>query len=171
MTVRLWSLLVWALVGAGAVFWALKLGAQPQAVPAQAPVAQPQDHLRGDLTRLLGAGPAPGPQAGVAPAADAGAADPRFTLVGVISPPGPLSTEDAVALISVDGKPPRAYRVGDVVDGERVLQSVSQRKATLGPAGQPQQVLLAIPEPPEAQRGAPAFQGALPGSDDVPVQR
>ena len=39
------------------------------------------------------------------------------------------------ALISVDGKPAKPYRVGDVVEDGLVLQSVQGRRAGLGQAG------------------------------------
>ncbi len=167
MSARFWSLLVWALVGAGAVFWALKLLVRPQPLPPQATVALPPDLLKIDLTRLLG-GAEPTPAGLVAPVPDA---DSRLTLVGVVSAAAGASTNDAVAMISVDGEPPRAYRVGDLVEGDRVLQRVSQRKAHLGPAGGPPQLTLAIPEPVQALRGAPpVVRGASLAVPPPPLQ-
>ena len=91
---------------------------------------RPGRAARGDLTRLLGVDPAPV----VAAAAPEPAADARFKLVGVVSPRSPQAAREGLALIAVDGKPPRAYRVGAVVDGPNVLQAVNARGATLGPA-------------------------------------
>ena len=169
MSARWWSLLVWALAAASAVFWGLKLWAQPQPVPAHATVVQASPPLQGDLSRLLGADPEV-----AAPVAPAPVADTRLTLVGVVSPRGNGHQNEGLALISVDGKPARTYRVGALVDGVRVLQSVSLRGAALGPRGGAQQVALSLPAPLEAARGFPgaARPGAglpgLPGAAGFP---
>ena len=172
MSVRMWSLLVWALVGASAVFWALKLGARGQALPAQTTLAAAPELLQADLSRLAG---------GEAVAAQAAAvavpqvADGRLMLMGVVSPPPTLprqfpgagqapdaEAQEGLALISVNGKPPRAYAVGALVDGEWVLQSVSPRVAQIGPVGQPPQLTLKLVAPPEPARSSlPA--AAAPG--------
>lgn len=161
--------MVWAAVAASGLFWALKLGARPQAAPAQTQLAGLEAPLRGDLTRLLGSDPAPV----VAAAAPAPAADARFSLLGVVSPrSGAGAAAGGVALIAVDGKPPRAYRVGAVVDGQHVLQAVSARGATLGPRGGAAAIALNIPPPPAAATGSlPAALGgpvAPPASPAVP---
>lgn len=164
MSARWWSLLVWALAAASAVFWGLKLWAQPQPVPAHASVVQASPELQGDLTRLLGADPV----AVVASAAAAPVADARLTLVGVVSPRGNSHQREGLALISVDGKPARTYRVGAVVDGERVLQAVSLRSASLGPRDGAVQVSLSLPAPIEAARGFPGAARATPGFPGMP---
>ncbi|MBC7682684.1 MAG: hypothetical protein H7172_10145, partial [Ferruginibacter sp.] len=51
----------------------------------------------------------------------------RFVLSGVIAGRG----RSGAALIAVDGKPPKPYRVGSVVDGSLLLQSVGPRRAEL----------------------------------------
>ncbi len=162
MSARWWSLLIWALAAATAVFWGLKIWAQPQPVPAHANVVQTSAPLQGDLTRLLG----PDPVVAATPAAPAPVADTRLTLVGVVSPRGNTHQREGLALISVDGKPAKTYRVGAVVDGERVLQSVSLRGAALGPRGGAAQVALSLPAPLEATRGFPGRPGqpGLPGA-------
>ncbi len=166
MSARLGSLFIWALAAASAVFWGLKLWAQSQPVPTDATVVQVSQPLQGDLTRLLGADPVAAPVATAA----APVADVRLTLVGVISPRGNQHAREGLALISVDGKPARTYRVGAVVDGDRVLQSVSLRGASLGPSGGAAQVALSLPPPAEAARGFPGSQRpptsapGLPGS-------
>ena len=163
MSARWWSLLVWALVAASAVFWGFKLFAKPQPVPAHATVVQGSTELQGDLTRLLGADP-------VLPAAAAAApvADTRLTLVGVVSPRGSSHQREGLALISVDGKPARTYRVGAVVDGERVLQAVSLRGASLGPRDGAVQVSLSMPAPAEAARGFPGAAARAAGFPGLP---
>ncbi len=166
MSAPLGSFLIWALAAGIAVFWGLRLWASPLPVPANATVVQPSPAPRGDLTRLLGADPVE-PVAATAPAP---AVDTRFTLVGVVSPRGSQNQREAMAVISVDGKPARTYRVGAVVEGTRVLQSVSLRGAELGTRGGPVLVSLSLPALVEAARGfpgtpaaaAPGTPGALP---------
>lgn len=54
----------------------------------------------------------------------------RYRLVGVLSVPGP----NGQALISINDKPAKSYRIGQVVDEDLVLQSVAGRTATLAKA-------------------------------------
>jgi hypothetical protein len=68
----------------------------------------------------------------VAEAAPAPATDARFALIGVVNPKAAQAAREGLALIAVDGKPPRAYRVGAVIEGTHVLKAVSARGATLG---------------------------------------
>ena len=164
MSARWLSLLVWALAAASAVYWGLKLWAQPQPVPAHAHVVQADPPLKGELTRLLGADPV----VATVPMAAAPVADSRLTLVGVVSPLGSSHQLGGIALISVDGKPARTYRVGAVVDGDRVLQAVSLRGAALGPRGGAQQVSLSLPAPIEAARGFPGAARAATGLPGLP---
>jgi general secretion pathway protein C len=151
MLTRWSSFLVWALVAASAVFWGLRLFVQPLVAPQGTVVATAEGQLRGDLSRLLGAD---APAAMEAPAA---MADPRFQLLGVLSAPSSRAEREGVALIVVDDRPPRAYRVGMVVDGDTVLQAVHARGASLGPRGGVALVALELPPP------APAATGSLPG--------
>ncbi|KQR63282.1 type II secretion system protein N [Acidovorax sp. Leaf160] len=121
--VRLGTMALWALAGASTVYWGLKLSAQapslPVAVAAPEPVAP--DALA--LARLLGAGP-PTPVA--APAAAS-----RFALVGVLAG---TSSGGGAALIAIDGKPARPYRVGAELEPGLVLQSLGRNQARLGPS-------------------------------------
>lgn len=161
MSRRVWSLLltslVWAAVAASAVYWGLRLFSTPTPLPREAKLAEAGPRAGGDLSRLLGepAAPAPAASAEAEPASDT-----RFQLIGVVAPrlpPGGRSVAEGVALIAVDGKPARAYRVGAAVDASLVLQTVHQRGATLGPRGAAATVSLTL-EPP-----APAATGSLPG--------
>jgi len=145
---------VWALVAGSALFWGLKLTSRPLPVPPQTQVAAPGVALQGDLTRLLGAeAPAPVAEAAPAPATDA-----RFALIGVVNPKAARAAREGLALIAVDGKPPRAYRVGAVIEGTHVLKAVSARGATLDLKDGGAQVALSIAPP------APAATGTLPGA-------
>ena len=132
--------------------WGLKVFVQPLATPPQALVVDAAGAVRGDLTRLLGADAAPA-QAAAPPAP---ATDARFRLVGVVSPRAAKAANEGLALIAVDGKPPRAYRIGAVVEGPNVLQAVSARGAMLGPRDGAAVIALKLPPP------APAATGVLP---------
>jgi general secretion pathway protein C len=151
MSARWWSFGVWALAAASAVYWGLKLWTQALPTPPQAVLAKTTTGLQGDLTRLLGAD---SPVAVAAVAAEP-VADNRFALLGVVSPRSAGAAREGLALIAVDGKPAKAFRVGAKVDGEQVLQSVGARSASLGPAGGATQIALNIAPPAEAARGVP----------------
>jgi general secretion pathway protein C len=151
MPLRVSAFVIWALVAASVVFWALRLGARgPSAPPYTLPVG---DSLpaRGDLSRLLGS----------APAASAVAAAPevssRFRLVGVAAPLASAPQGFGIALLSIDGKPARPFRVGAHVDGELLLRSVAQRSAAFGPASGGTVFTLELPPRP------PPATGTLPG--------
>lgn len=156
MLARWWTFGIWALVAGSAFFWGLRLFVQAPAAPPGTLVAQPGGDVRGDLTRLFGAD-APPP---AAPEEVVAVADPRFTLVGVVSPRNPAAAREGVALIAIDGNPARAYRVGTVVDGNTVLQAVSARGVELGPRGGPAAVALELPPlPPPATGTLPSIGG------------
>ena len=130
MLARLSAFVLWALVAATAVFWGLRLLVRPALAPPAAVVASDAASPRVDLTRLLGAVPV----AQVAPLAQVDA-NARFRLLGIMAPKlSATGPAHGVALIAVDGKLPKAFRVGATVDGETLLQSVSLRSAALGPA-------------------------------------
>lgn len=137
MMFRIASFLVWAVVAAAAMFWALRLAVRPASAPAYASAEQGSLVASVDLSRLLGATPAAAPAAAAPPPPEAS----RFQLAGVVAP----RTEDSpegIALIAIDGKPPKHFRVGGKVDGDWVLQSVGRRSASIGPAqGEPIAVL------------------------------
>jgi general secretion pathway protein C len=109
------------LLGASAVVWFLQWPAPAGAgVPAlaQSPAPTPDAVA---LAGLLGSGLAPAPSA--APLESAS----RFSLIGVVA----RSSGQGSALISVDGLPPKSYRVGGTVAEGVVLHSVAPRKAML----------------------------------------
>lgn len=159
MLLRWVSMCVWAVVAASAVFWGLRLFTKGTSVPAQTQVADLSGAAKGDLGRVLGVDAAPA-QAAAEPVP---AADARFNLVGVVSPRGTANSTGGVALIAVDGKTPKAFKVGAVVDGSTVLQSINARGAALGPRGGPTLVALNIPPPqPPATGQMPAVVSGAP---------
>ena len=121
---RLMAFLVWALVAGSAVAWGLQWSGRFMA-PARSlplPAGGASDGAYADpvqLARALGAMPAPNaPQR----------TETRLTLIGVVAGQGA-----SAALISVDGKPPTPFTGGSAVDVGLVLQSVSPKRALLGP--------------------------------------
>jgi general secretion pathway protein C len=140
MSTRWWTFVTWALVAASAVFWGLKLFVKPAPLASSTTVAVNGPPARGDLTRLLGVD-APPPVAATAaePPPDA-----RFQLVGVLAAQPRAAAREGVALIAVDGKPAKAYRVGAAVEGQMVLKSVAARGASLGPRDGAAQVNLSL---------------------------
>lgn len=149
MLVRWMTFGVWAAVAVAAVHWGLKLWATSPALPSAVQVAEASPGARGDLSRLLGAeAPVAATAAAPEPAADA-----RFSLIGVLSPKQARAAGEGVALIAVDGKPAKAYRVGAVVEGQNVLQSVNAKGASLGPLGGASLVALRLAPPAAANTG------------------
>ena len=126
MSARLAAFVIWAAVAASAAYWGLRLTARPPGMPAPTAAPAPVAADMQAMARLLGAVTAQTPQAAAAPVSS------RFALVGVLA--GQQGGSGA-ALIAVDGKPAKPYRVGATVDAGLVLQSLGPRQARLG-AGQ-----------------------------------
>ncbi|MDB5874061.1 MAG: hypothetical protein JWQ07_3503 [Ramlibacter sp.] len=121
---------LWALVAASAVYWGLKFTSRGAGSSVSAPAARfapPPDPAV--VARLLGASSA---AAAVAPVASLSS---RFVLVGVVA----SRSHNGAALIAVDGRPAKPFRVGTAVDEGLLLQSVESRRATLAASagGQP----------------------------------
>jgi general secretion pathway protein C len=149
MPARLSAFVIWALVAGSAVFWLLRLVVSAPQAPAQTVAVSTASVLRGDLSRLLGAPPSAAPAG--EPVADVAG---RFRLIGVMAPRGDSAENgQGIALIAIDGKPARPYRIGAPVDGELVLQSVSQRGAAIGPRAAAPSVRLELPPLPAAATG------------------
>ena len=157
------AFLTWAAVAAAAVFWALRLFVPGESTPTSSIPAPRPDVPQVDLSRLLGSAP-PTAQAREATAAPAGR-DGRFRLIGVVA----RDLGIGIALLSIDGKPGRAFRVGAPVDGDWVLQQVGLLSATLGPAGGTAALTLSLPPAQGAVRGAPNSGGAATGTVALPA--
>ena len=120
---RLTSLLVWAVVAYSAVVFGLQWGG---GAPVDAGVAgseQKQVSPEVDslsVSKALGVVPVQSASANLAS---------RFVLVGVMDGGPP----QGVALISVDGKPAKPYRLGQTVSDGFVLVGTGPKKAELGP--------------------------------------
>ena len=120
---RLTSLLVWAVVAYSAVVFALQWW---DGVPVDTVVlGSEQKQVLSDVDSL-----SVSKALGVAPVQSASASlASRFVLVGVMDG-GPLQ---GVALISVDGKPAKPYRLGQAVSEGSVVVGTGPKKAELGP--------------------------------------
>ena len=159
MYTRLTAFAVWALLAGSVVFWLLKLAVSPLPAPAQGLVALDGMPSRVDLSRLLGATPVG--EALEAPVT----AESRFQLVGVAAPKAGMGAGEGVALIAVEGLPPRPYRVGAVVDADLLLLSVTSRSAELGPKGKDKSPSLVLQlQPPGIAVNAPIVSGAGAGN-------
>jgi len=124
------TFLLWALVAASAVYWGLKFTANAAVVPVATAVRAPAPADPAAVARLLGASPA----AAAAPVASLSS---RFALVGVVA----SQSHRGAALIAIDGKPAKPFRVGAAVDEGLVLQSVEARRAVLAASAQGPAVL------------------------------
>jgi general secretion pathway protein C len=165
MKMRLLAFVIWAAVAASAVFWLLRLWSSSPTAPSYTVPVTTAAAPRSDLTAVLGA-PAPAKQA-TAPVEPALAS--RFKLLGVAAP---REGGDSIglALIAVDGKPARGFKVGAPIDGDLVLQSVHPRGAALGTKGAAPAVSLELPPVAGAQsspRAAPSSGLSLPGSGPI----
>ena len=127
-------LLVWGAVAFSAVTWSLRWSA-PSANLSHATAAQSLPELDvSAAARSLGAGPV---QAVATPTLAS-----RFQLQGVMAG-GPNA---GAALIAVDGKPAKPYRVGAVVADGMVLQTAQGRRISLGASMDgPQTLALELP--------------------------
>ena len=159
MLARLSAFVIWALVAATLVFWALRLLSHAPVAPAYTVAVGDAAAVRSDLTRLLGA-----PPVAAVPVAAVPEAASRFRLIGVMAPKRNVVAGNAaygLALIAVDGKAPKAFSVGARLDGDLVLQSVSLRSASIGPAQGAAAMKLELPPlPPPATGTLGAQQGA-----------
>lgn len=160
MTARLLAFALWAAVAATVVYWGLKLFVDAPAAPSHA-VAVSNAPPRADVSRLIGAAPAAGPAAPAEPANN------RFKLIGVVAPRHE-GGGNGIALLAVDDKPARPYRVGAGVDEHWVVQTVHRRGVSLGPNGGPAALNLELAPPQVAATGtlasAPDLSGRMPPS-------
>ena len=129
------TLLVWGAVAFSAVTWGLRwsaTGAAPSNASTAAQAVPEVDMFA--AARSLGAAPV---QAVAAPTLAS-----RFLLQGVMAG----SPNSGAALIAVDGKAAKPFRVGAVVADGLVLQSAQGRRVTLGASMDgPQTLVLDLP--------------------------
>jgi len=166
MASRIFALIIWAAVAASLAYWGLRWLARPTGVPANATPVSLDSGAQGDLRRLL-AGPVKASAPAVDPSATSALAS-RLKLLGVVAP---RHEGDAggVALLSIDGKPPKAIRVGGVIDGDMVLKSLTQHGASIGTADGPATTTLDLPLLPPPPTGAlPPVSGFSTSDNNLP---
>lgn len=140
---------LWLLAAAGGVYWALKF-VQGTATPANAAVVTSTPVAAVDsqaLARGFGGGLGAIATAAVSPVAapTGGIVASRFVLSGVVED---KTAQQSLALIAVDGKPARPYRVGAQLAEGVVLASVQRRQALLSPnTGKAGAVTLELAKP------------------------
>lgn len=163
MLQRLITLAVWALLGWTLMLLLLRL--LPAPLQTQAPALAPEAPPPASLSRLFGTQAAPAEQPLAAVPGNA-----RYRLIGVVAPrSAQLQSERGVALLTIDGGPAKAYRVGDLVDGELRLLAVEPRAVGLGQAGVVQ-IQLSLSELPAASTGSlPALPGPAVPMPAIPV--
>jgi len=162
---------MWGLLACSGGYWLLKLGPSAMPTPAGALSAGDRGVVQADLSRLFGASASEPAEAPAQPAAES-----RFKLLGVVAPKraGAWHAGEGVALLTVDGGPPRTVRVGAMLDGEYSLLAVEARSVTLGRAGVPAFSLQLAP-PTEAAAGtlpvaapSPVILGGNAGGNGAP---
>ena len=147
---RIVAFMLWALAAMLATFWLLKVAGVSEApvkagaIGVETPAVDVQN-----LARALGPAPVTGTATADVPAqiSDAGA---RMRLLGVVA--GRKS--GGIALIAIEGQPPRPYRVGSQVDANHTLIRVATRSATLSPT-QPNSPPCTLEVPPTTTAPAP----------------
>ena len=121
------TFLLAALAAASATYWVLKWSAPAPSNPAPSATlssSQPAPTDPQVVARLLGGGQ----KTVTAALVDTTAS--RFKLTGVVA----NRAHTGYALISIDGKPAKPYRVGAAVNDNLVLRSVAIRSAALAPS-------------------------------------
>ena len=141
MKPRLFAFVVWAAVAASVMFWGLRLLVSSQPMPAHAVSVGDAATVAGDVTRLLGTTPKEAVTA--AAAAPVSELSTRLKLTGVMAAKSAAGL--GLALISVDGKPARAFSVGSRIDGDSNLQAVSLRTASISVGSGKAPVVLEMP--------------------------
>ena len=92
----------------------------------------------------------------------------RYVLLGVVAD----RDHSGAALIAVDGKPAKPYRVGARVDDGLLLQSVAPRRAVLASsADAPASVTLELPVPTDVPAANTPAAAAEPLAPAIPAER
>lgn len=153
-TLRVFTLLIWLLVGLCAAYWAFKF-VTTKPVEATAALAAPTGVVDSKAVgKLLGATDAVAGKTANTPAST------KFVLFGLASSAG----GQGVALIALDGKPAKPYRVGSAVADDLLLKSISKTGVMLATSLQaPDGVTLELPARKPANIGPIAIL-ANPGA-------
>lgn len=135
---RLAAFVLALLLAGSVVFWLLRWPVHEAGTALPTPANTEDQPIANvaQVAHLLGAGQAPVP---VSAAPDAAG---RFRLTGIIA----SAQGQGVALVSIDGKPPKPYSVGSQLEDGLMLQSVEKRRVALAvDAKAPVQLQLELP--------------------------
>lgn len=155
------AFLSWWVLALCATYWGLKFfPASTVPMPPAAGYTAPAPADPVALARVFG--PAQEP----ALASSEPVAVPAHTLVlqGVVA----NRSAQGVALIAVNGKPARPYRVGSRIEDRYVLRSVAARSAVVASDGHGAEMTLELAPPAPGTAAAPASSSAPPGSRNNP---
>jgi general secretion pathway protein C len=155
-TLRLFTLLIWLLVGLCTAYWAFKF-ATTKTVEATAALAAPTVVVDSKaIGKLLGA-----TDVVTAKALNTSASS-KFALFGLANSVG----GQGVALIALDGKPAKPYRVGSLVADDLILKSISKTGVVLATSlKSPDGVTLELPERKAINNPVNNFANAPPPSN------
>lgn len=153
MLQRGFAFVIGAAVAAGVGAWALYAIVPVRSTPSQSNTVRVPVATREDSASPLGSDASPRAPDMAPKVAPAMAGD-RFKLVGLVASGG-----EGLALIAVDGKPARAFRVGATVEGDIVVQQVTTNGATLGPRGAGAAMWLQVSLPPASGTAPVAAAG------------
>jgi general secretion pathway protein C len=135
-TVKITTFLLWALAAASAAFWILQstnassANTDPSITKLNLPATvRANDTEAQSLTSQVAA--ALGAKNIVTPAGAMAAMQSRLQLQGVLA----VGTKRGAALISVDGKPAKPYRVGSAIEEGLEVTAVTARSASIGANG------------------------------------
>jgi general secretion pathway protein C len=166
-TLRLFTLLVWLLVGLCAAYWAFKF-VTTKSITATAAMSRPNLEVDSKaIAKMLGATDSVAAKPSIA------AASTKFVLFGLAA----TAAGRGVALIALDGKPAKPYRVGSLVADDLLLKSISKTGVVLAASLQsPDGVTLDLParKPPNTAPNSPANMpggGPPPRDSVVPTAR
>lgn len=158
------TLAVWALAAGSALYWGLRLraGTEGQIGVAVTPAPAPPAVDVAAVARALGA-VAPSAAAPAQVAAAGPALLTRLQLRGVVT-----RGAAGAALIAIDGKPPKPYAVGAVLEGDWTVRSVTPHAVLIG-AGGAQTATLQMPPMNERSRAGDAVASSTAGMAPQPV--
>ncbi|GAA6143302.1 type II secretion system protein N [Hydrogenophaga sp. 5NK40-0174] len=131
--------LLWLLVALSATYWGLRWAGRSEWTPVNTSLQSPVEANPVAVAMLLDSTPADAPEA------EAPVVQTRLALMGLVNQRG----EEGAALIAIDDKPPRPYRVGSVVADGLILRSVSAQGVRLSTEDNARELELDMPKPPQ----------------------
>jgi len=135
---RVLNLLLVLAIAATATYWIVQFSSPGETGETMVGVATADRAAR---TQSLDVGPI----AGLVGSGDVAAAPSNIAVVGVIAEGG---KNRGVALLAVNGKPAMAYRAGETITGDLVLERVGADGVTIESAGVSRQLLFPQQQPP-----------------------